>query len=91
MPPPRAPGRSQGDGGAGQFEIPRPERAGRYTVTAILQYRKVDQFLTNYFLGENALTAPVVEIARATAVFEVSPAPAGSSGPAGVVRIVSSE
>jgi hypothetical protein len=57
-------------------------------VTAILLYRKVDQFLMNFFLGENALTAPVIEIARATAVFEVSPAPAGSSGAAGAVKIV---
>jgi hypothetical protein len=89
--PVRPPRPSQGDGGAGQFEIPRPERAGRYTVTAILHYRKVDQFLLNYFLGENALTAPAIEIARATAVFEVSSAPAGSSGAAGAVKIVAFE
>lgn len=91
MPPPRAAGRPQGGSAAGQFEIPRPARAGRYTVTAILHYRKVDQFLANYFLGENKLTAPVVEIARATAVFELSPAPAGSPGAAGAVKIVASE
>ena len=56
------------------ISIPKPVRAGRYTVTAILEYRKVDQFLINFLLGEKSgLTAPVVEIARASAVFEVSP------------------
>ncbi len=61
-----------GGGRTRQIDVPRPRTAGKYTVTAILQYRKVDQFLTNYLLGENSgITAPVVEIGRATAVFEV--------------------
>jgi hypothetical protein len=52
---------------------PRAVRPGRYTVTAILQYRKVDQFLANYLMGENAgITAPVVEISRATAAVDVA-------------------
>ncbi len=56
------------------FDVPRPTRPGRYTVTAILQYRKVDQFLVNYLLGEHSgITAPVVEIARATGAIEVKP------------------
>ncbi len=71
------------------FEVPRPQRPGRYTVTAILQYRKVDQFLANYMLGENSgITAPVVEIARTTAVFVVDPPPAGRVGTVPTVRLV---
>ena len=70
-----------------QIDVPKPQQAGKYTVTAILQYRKVDQFLTNYLLGENSgITAPVVEIGRATAVFEIVPATA-STQPS-VVRLV---
>ena len=46
--------------------------AGSYMVTAILNYRKVDQFLLNYMFGEDSgLTAPVVELDRATAVVRV--------------------
>jgi hypothetical protein len=59
-------------GGQHRFDVPPPARPGTYRVTAILQYRKVDQFLVNYFLGDHSgITAPVVEIARATALIEV--------------------
>lgn len=58
----------------------RARSGARYTATAILQYRKVDQFLANYMMGENAVTAPVVEIARASAVFEVASSE-GAGGP----------
>jgi hypothetical protein len=52
-------------------------RPGRYRVDAQLHYRKVDQFLLNYLLGErDGVTAPVVTIARASA-FLVVDAPAG--------------
>lgn len=64
---------------ARHFDVPRPARPGRYTITAILQYRKVDQFLVNYLLGENSgITAPVIEIARATGTIDVKPAAAGA-------------
>jgi hypothetical protein len=37
-------------------------------IDAILHYRKIDQFLLNYVMGEKSgLTAPVVDIASATA------------------------
>ncbi len=37
-------------------------------IDAVLHYRKIDQFLLNYVLGERSgLTAPVVDIAHATA------------------------
>ena len=61
------------------FSVPRPALPGRYKFTAILEYRKLDQFVVNYFLGENSgVTAPVVEIARATALIEVKPAVGGA-------------
>jgi hypothetical protein len=60
------------------FETP-PLEPGEYTVTAVLNYRKVDQFLLNYFYGNKSkMTAPVVEIARATAKFEVKDARSGA-------------
>ncbi|HKW97064.1 MAG TPA: multiheme c-type cytochrome [Bryobacteraceae bacterium] len=50
---------------------PRPP-AHSYRVSATLHYRKVDQFLLNYVLGEKAgLTAPVVDIASATTTVAV--------------------
>lgn len=46
--------------------VPAPARAGEYRIAVALQYRKVDQFLLNYLLGEtNTLTAPVTELVRA--------------------------
>jgi hypothetical protein len=42
--------------------------AAHYTVEMVLQYRKIDQFLINFVLGEKAgVTAPITEITRATA------------------------
>jgi hypothetical protein len=47
---------------------------GRYHVVASLQYRKVDQYLINFLLGEDSgLTAPVVELNRTEATVEVMP------------------
>ena len=61
-----------GEGDHRHFEIPRPAASGRYTVTATLQYRKVDQFLVNYLIGrDSGISAPVVEIDRATAAIDV--------------------
>ncbi|MEE8384384.1 MAG: multiheme c-type cytochrome, partial [Dehalococcoidia bacterium] len=58
---------------AGVFQLKAARTPGRYHVTASLQYRKVDQFLLNFLLGEdNQVTAPVVEIARAEATVEVT-------------------
>jgi hypothetical protein len=56
-----------------EYQVPRQARAGRYTVAAALQYRKVDQFLVNYLLGpRSGISAPVVEISRAAAAIDVS-------------------
>ncbi len=64
--PPVAPG------SPAEVQLEAPPSPGRYTVTAILQYRKVDQFLLNFLLGEDSgITAPVVEIARAVGTVEV--------------------
>ena len=69
-----------------EYSLPSGSQAQVYTATAILQYRKVDQFLVNYMMGPNSgISAPVVEIARATASFEVTPAADG--GPPRVRRI----
>jgi hypothetical protein len=65
------------------FEIPRLSQPGSYDVTASLQYRKVDQFLVNYLMGKDSgITAPVVEIGRATATITVPQgAEAGNARP----------
>jgi hypothetical protein len=50
------------------FSIPFGHAAGKLRISATLQYRKIDQFLLNYVMGEKSgLTAPAVEIASATA------------------------
>jgi hypothetical protein len=52
--------------------------AGTLHIEAKLQYRKIDQFLLNYVMGEAArLTAPVTEIARASATVCVVSKPGG--------------
>lgn len=64
--------------------IPAPPGVGEYRITVALQYRKVDQFLLNYLLGEtNTFTAPVTEIARTEVKVKVASqnapvAPAGT-------------
>ena len=77
------------------FDVPSPampalEAPGEYRIAVALNYRKVDQFLLNFLLGEtNQLTAPVTEIARATATVKVKAKPqAAVSGPqAGESRV----
>lgn len=62
--------------------IPAPADAGEYRIAVSLQYRKVDQFLLNYLLGEtNTLTAPVTEIARTELKVKVAPRDAASAPP----------
>jgi hypothetical protein len=64
--------RSLRDGDAVPFALPTPVREDVLHVSARLLYRKIDQFLLNYVRGSAAgLTAPVVEITRATAVVPV--------------------
>ena len=48
------------------FSVPTGVASGKLHINAILHYRKIDQFLLNYILGEKpGLTAPVVEITSA--------------------------
>jgi hypothetical protein len=48
-------------------------RPGTLRITATLHYRKIDQFLLNYVMGESAhLTSPVVDIASANAEVAVT-------------------
>lgn len=54
--------------------VPAPAQAGEYRIAVALQYRKVDQFLLNYLLGEtNTLTAPFTELVRAETRVQVRP------------------
>lgn len=55
------------------LQVPPPSAQGKYQITVILQYRKIDQFLLNYLLGEGKVTAPVTELTRATATVLVKP------------------
>ena len=58
--------------GSKEISVPAPAIGGRYNVTAILYYRKADQFLIDFFLGDDtAVTAEAVEITRATASIDV--------------------
>jgi hypothetical protein len=50
------------------FSVPAGTAGGKVHIEAILHYRKIDQFLLNYALGEKSgVTAPVVDVASATA------------------------
>jgi hypothetical protein len=50
------------------FSVPSGQAAGKLHIHATLQYRKIDQFLLNYVMGERSgLTAPAVDIADAMA------------------------
>jgi hypothetical protein len=62
-----------------QIDVPAPP-PGHYRVEAALMYRKVDQFLINFLLGEDSgLTAPVIEMGRAAAEVRVGPPPKTAS------------
>jgi len=51
-----------------RFTVPGATDPGPLRVEAILHYRKIDQFLLNYVMGEKSgLTAPVVDISSASA------------------------
>ena len=54
-----------------EYEAAVGRDPGPYRVTAALKYRKIDQFLLNYVLGDKGLTAPVAEISRAEAAIQV--------------------
>jgi hypothetical protein len=70
---------------ATRFDLPGADRPGKYHVTALLQYRKVDQFLLNFLLGPaSGVTAPAVEVSRATASVNVVHASAAAAGQATV-------
>jgi len=57
--------RAQVEGRASKDFTVAPASPGVYQVTAKLMYRKVDQFLINFLLGEDSgLTAPVIEMNR---------------------------
>ena len=50
------------------FSVPAGNLTGKLHISATLHYRKIDQFLLNYVMGEKSgLTAPVVDVATAAA------------------------
>ena len=56
-----------------EFSVPVAPASRKLRIDATLHYRKIDQFLLNYVLGEKSgLTAPAVDIASATATVCVS-------------------
>jgi hypothetical protein len=66
---PRVQGRKDGD--VREFTV-RALKPGMLRIAATLHYRKIDQFLLNYVMGEAAhLTSPVVDVASATAEISV--------------------
>ncbi|MCB1035876.1 MAG: hypothetical protein KDD47_18795, partial [Acidobacteria bacterium] len=55
-----------------EFQVAAAEGTEQLRVEARLLYRKVDQFLINFLLGEDSgLTAPVIEMNRTTATIPV--------------------
>ena len=78
-----APGETEESVATRQIGLPKEAASGRYQVTAKLFYRKVDQFLLNFLLGEDSgVTAPVIEMTRTTVDVEVRPAGAPAVGAA---------
>ena len=50
-----------------EFDVPT-STPGHYEIVVSLMYRKVDQFLLNYMLGEDTeITAPIVEMVSTSA------------------------
>jgi hypothetical protein len=56
-----------------RLELNPSQDPGHYHITASLQYRKVDQYLLNFLLGEDSgVFAPVTELTRAVATVKVT-------------------
>lgn len=67
-------------GSAREYRIPVKSANGNLRIDAVLHYRKIDQFLLNYVLGAKSnLTAPVVEVSKATATVCIEPKGDGAS------------
>ena len=72
--PSGAPGKPSQSSAPQTIKIPALAATGRLHVEAVLHYRKIDQFLLNYVMGEKSgLTAPVVDVARASTTVCVVP------------------
>jgi hypothetical protein len=65
--PSGSPARYESGASNQKFTVPGAADQGKLRVEAILHYRKIDQFLLNYVMGEKSgLTAPVVDISTAS-------------------------
>ena len=66
-----------------QHQFSTPQAKGKLYVEAKLQYRKIDQFLLNFLMGEaSGLTTPVTTISQDSKVIEVVPGHLGMTAPA---------
>ncbi len=66
-----------------EHQFSTPQAKGKLYVEAKLQYRKIDQFLLNFLMGEaSGLTTPVTTISEDRKVIEVVPAHLGLATPA---------
>ncbi len=64
-----------------EIEVPAATGVEEYRVVASLMYRKVDQFLINFLLGEDSgLTAPVIEMTRVEATVRAGARQARAAG-----------
>jgi len=65
-----------------QHQFSSPQTRSKLYVEARLQYRKIDQFLLNFLMGESSgLTTPVTTISEASKVIEVVPGHLGMATP----------
>jgi cytochrome c554/c'-like protein len=75
--------RASGTQSVRQIDVPLAA-PGHYRVEAALLYRKVDQYLINFLLGEDSgLTAPVIEMTRASASVRVGASAGVQTTPSG--------
>jgi len=76
---------SEDDAGENRdFDVALPNKPGQYKIVASLLYRKVDQYMLNFLLGEDSgITAPVTEIDRAEVTVTVGAVQAAVPGTSG--------
>jgi hypothetical protein len=66
------------------FDVVLPNKPGQYKIVASLLYRKVDQYMLNFLLGEESgITSPVTEIDRAEVTVTVGEVVAAVPGAPG--------
>ncbi|MFT5090001.1 MAG: hypothetical protein ACI906_000715 [Candidatus Latescibacterota bacterium] len=68
-----------------RFSVEMPQKQGKLYVQAKLQYRKIDQYLLNFLMGEDSgITAPITTISEAHGTIPVRDDGLGMTAPPGV-------